>query len=82
MKQMRAVGVERKGSGNAQEEKPNKKQIRFQIKQPEDMIYIKREDSQLFPGLRNLILMKFDPALGRQKCNNAAATWTNSSTVS
>lgn len=61
---------------------PKGKQIRFQIKQPEEIIYIRQEESQLFPGLRNLILMKFDPALERQKRHNAAAVWTNSSTVS
>lgn len=28
---------------------PNRKQILFQIKQPEEMIYIGREESQPFP---------------------------------
>lgn len=28
------------------------------------MIYIRQGGSQLFPGLRNLILRKFDPASG------------------
>lgn len=61
---------------------PNGKQIRFQIEQPEEMIYIRQEECQRFPGLRNLILMKFDPASGRQKRRNAAAIWTNAGTVS